>query len=146
MSYQYPPGPPGPPPGSPPPAAPPPLGPGYGLPPMPPYPQAAGPAFGAPPTAMLVAVTTLLLLLGTILRGVSGFMDPGSSQKNVYWVGCLAMGIGLAAGAFAMFRVALKEADATPGVKVGALFVAALLILFGIAVTANPGAWGGLMF
>lgn len=109
---------------------------GYPMTEPPRYPPHTGAAAPSPSVILLAAF--VLMLIGVILRSVSGMMDLfADSTKNVFWVGNLILGIGLFAAAYSMFGFALKDKELLGGVRTGAVFAAVLLIFIGIWVSSN---------
>lgn len=91
----------------------------------------------APPASVVLLGGLAMILLGVILRGVTGFMDPGDSSKNIYAVGALLMGVGLVLGAHAMFHTGLKDKEAPNGVRATSLVIAVVLVVLAILVSFN---------
>ncbi len=96
------------------------------------------PAPAAPPAQVILLLAFGLMLIGVILRSISGMMDLfADSTKDVFWIGNLIMGIGLFGAAYAMFNYGIKDEKLTSGVRTGAMISGVLLILLGFVVSSN---------
>jgi hypothetical protein len=92
----------------------------------------------APPASVILLLAFGLMLIGVILRSISGMMDLfADSTKDVFWIGNLIMGIGLFGASYAMFNYGIKDEKLGSGVRTGAMISGVLLILLGIVVSSN---------
>lgn len=120
---------------------------GFPTPEPPRYPPPPVLAPSAPPASVILLAAFVLMLLGVVLRSVSGMMDLfQDATKNVFWVGNLILSIGLFGAAYAMFGFALKDEKLLGSVRTGAIFAGVLLIFIAIWVSSNLlGQFGNVM-
>jgi hypothetical protein len=118
----------------------------------PPQPAPPSPAYPEPPryavpsgpplplAALILPVGFALVVLGGVLRGISGFMDPGGASRSVYASGNLFVTIGLLGTAWSLLQSALRERTDPPALRVILVIASVAVLGLALIVSYNAGA------